>query len=135
MELKLNRDLFLKSLSHIQGIVEKKNTIPILANVLLDASNGKITISATDLDIIIIEVIKGEIITEGSTTTTAQVIYDLVRKLPSGSEILISQKTEGQLSLISAKSNFNLKCLPPKDFPITQDDVEEKLLQLVHQYF
>ncbi len=135
MELKLNRDLFLKSLSHIQGIVEKKNTIPILANVLLDASNGKITISATDLDIIIIEVIKGEIIKEGSTTTTAQVIYDLVRKLPSGSEILISQKTEGQLSLISAKSNFNLKCLPPKDFPITQDDVEGEALAISSSVF
>ena len=135
MELKLNRDLFLKSLSHIQGIVEKKNTIPILANVLLDATNGKITISATDLDIIIIEVIKGEIIKEGSTTTTAQVIYDLVRKLPSGSEILISQKTEGQLSLISAKSNFNLKCLPPKDFPITQDDVEGEALAISSSVF
>jgi len=123
MELKLNRDLFLKSLSHIQGIVEKKNTIPILSNVLLDARNEKITLSATDLDIIIIETIPGEVIQEGSTTTTAQVIYDLVRKLPAGSEILISLKSEGQLSLISAKSNFNLKCLSTKDFPVTQDDL------------
>jgi len=128
MELKFSRDTLLKSLSHIQGIVEKKNTIPILSNVLIEANTGKISISATDLDIIIVETVKGEIIKEGSTTTTAQVLYDIIRKLPPGSQVVLAQINEGQISLISGKSNFKLKCLPSKDFPQTQDDVETESL-------
>jgi len=135
MELKFNRDTLLKSLSHIQGIVEKKNTIPILSNVLIEANTGKIFISATDLDIIIVEAVKGEIIKEGSTTTSAQVFYDIIRKLPLGSQVVLRQINEGQISLISGKSDFKLKCLPSKDFPQTQDDVEAESLGIDSNLF
>jgi len=130
MELKFSRDTLLSSLSHIQGIVEKKNIIPILSNVLIEANAGKISISATDLDIIIVEAVKGEIIKEGSTTTTAQVFYDIIRKLPQGAQVVLTQINEGQISLTSGKSDFKLKCLPSKDFPKNQDDVEAESLEV-----
>ena len=110
MELKIDRDIFLKCLTHIQGVVEKKNTLPILANVLIEAFEDKIQISATDLDIVITEKINAEIIKEGSTTTTAQVLYDLVRKLPSGSNIHLNLQNDKRLKLTSGKSDFNLTC-------------------------
>ena len=88
MEFKIDRDVFLKSLAHVQGVVEKKNTLPILGNVLLEAHDGFLKITATDLDIIINEKLTCQTIKEGSTTTTAQVIYDIVRKLKTGSSIL-----------------------------------------------
>ena len=110
MELKIDRDIFLKCLTHIQGVVEKKNTLPILANVLIEAFEDKIQVSATDLDIVITEKINAEIIKEGSTTTTAQVLYDLVRKLPSGSNIHLNLQNDKRLKLTSGKSDFNLTC-------------------------
>ena len=130
MEIKIDRDVFLKSLTHIQGVVEKKNTLPILANVLIEAIQGKIQISATDLDIIITEKIDAEVIKEGSTTTTAQVLYDLVRKLPSGSKIHLNLHNDKRLKLTSGKSDFNLTCLSASEFPILEDSIESDFLEI-----
>ena len=130
MEIKIDRDIILKCLNHIQGVVEKKNTLPILANVLIEAFDNKIQISATDLDIIITEKIDAEVIKEGSTTTTAQVLYDLIRKLPSGSSIHLNLQNDKRLKLISGKSDFNLTCLPASEFPILEDSIESDYLEV-----
>lgn len=130
MEIKIDRDIFLKCLTHIQGVVEKKNTLPILANVLIEAFEDKIQVSATDLDIIITEKIDAEIIKQGSTTTTAQVLYDLVRKLPSGSNIHLNLQNDKRLKLISGKSDFNLTCLPASEFPILEDSIENDYVEV-----
>ena len=130
MEIKIDRNIILKCLTHIQGVVEKKNTLPILANVLIEAFDNKIQISATDLDIIITEKIDAEVIKEGSTTTTAQVLYDLVRKLPAGSNIHLNLQNDKRLKLISGKSDFNLTCLPASEFPILEDSIESDYLEI-----
>jgi len=130
MEIKIDRNVILKCLTHIQGVVEKKNTLPILANVLIEAFDNKIQISATDLDIIITEKIDAEVIKEGSTTTTAQVLYDLVRKLPAGSNIHLNLQNDKRLKLISGKSDFNLTCLPASEFPILEDSIESDYLEI-----
>ena len=134
MEIKIDRDIILKCLNHIQGVVEKKNTLPILANVLIEAFDNKIQISATDLDIIITEKIDAEVIKEGSTTTTAQVLYDLIRKLPAGSSIHLNLQNDKRLKLTSGKSDFNLTCLPASEFPILEDSIESDYLEVKSKY-
>ena len=82
MEFTVDRDIFLKTLSHANGIIEKKSTLPILSNVLIEAKNSKIKITATDLDIIYFEEISAEEIkAEGTTTTSSSILYDVLRKL------------------------------------------------------
>ena len=82
MEFSINRDTFLKSLGHATGIIEKKTTLPILSNVLINAKESKIKIISTDLDIIYFEEVMPEgIKKEGSTTTSASILYDILRKL------------------------------------------------------
>ena len=81
MQFIIKRDILLKSLNFVQGVVEKKNTLPILSNVLLSAKNGKLEVVATDLDIIFFDEINDvKIIAEGDTTTSANVLYDILRK-------------------------------------------------------
>ena len=80
MQFTINRDTFLKSLGHAQGIIEKKTTLPILSNILLEAKDSKIKITATDLDIVYSEEIPlQEIKSEGATTTSSSILYDILR--------------------------------------------------------
>ena len=86
MQFEVKRDILLKSLNFVQGIVEKKNTLPILSNVLLQLQDKKLSIIATDLDIIFFDEIEEvKIISEGSTTTSASILYDILRKISSNS--------------------------------------------------
>ena len=88
MQFVIKRDALLKSLTLVQGIIEKKNTLPILSNVLLDAKNGKLSINATDLDLIFYdEISEIKINKEGATTTSATILYDILRKISGNSEI------------------------------------------------
>ena len=101
MKFSVKRDLLLKSLNFVQGVVEKKNTLPILSNVLLEIKNNKLTILATDLDILFSDEISDlKILEEGSTTTSANVLYDILRKISSNSEIHFSLKSENKLCLL-----------------------------------
>ena len=110
MQFIVKRDILLKSLNFVQGIVEKKNTLPILSNVLLNLKNNKLEIVATDLDIVFYDEISDvKILKEGSTTTSANILYDILRKISSDSEVNFDLKTENKLSLKSANSDFNLK--------------------------
>ena len=127
MQFVVKRDTLLKSLNFVQGIVEKKNTLPILSNVLLQLKNKKLSIVATDLDIIFYDEIEDvRISTEGSTTTSASILYDILRKISSNSELSFDLKTKNKLSLKSENSDFNLLCLPTDNFPTFADEFKEK---------
>lgn len=119
MELNIQKSILFKALNHVQGVVEKRNTIPILSNVLLTATNSKLSLTATDLDIEIVETIEAEIITSGSVTVSAHTLYDIVRKLPDSTTIsLLFHSDNDRIEVKAGKSNFNLPCLPKDDFPL-----------------
>ena len=118
MKISVERDILLKSLNHIQSVVERRNTIPILSNVKIIANNEGISLTATDLDLEIIEKLdKANTAEEGQITTSAHTLYDIVRKLPEGSLLDITTKDNEKLELSCGKSNFELSTLPIEDFP------------------
>jgi len=125
MQFAVKRDVLLKSLNFVQGVVEKKNTLPILSNVLLQLKNKKLSIVATDLDIVFYDEISDvKIITEGSTTTSAAILFDILRKISSNSELNFDLKSQNKLSLKSENADFNLLCLPTDNFPTFADEFE-----------
>jgi DNA polymerase-3 subunit beta len=116
MKIIIDKSKLLKPLSHIQSVVERKNTIPILSNVIISANDDKLSLSATDMDIDILEKINCNVINSGSVTVTAHILYDIVRKLTDGSEVEI-EYNDGTASLTSNKSKFQLPVLPVEDYP------------------
>ena len=131
MQFVVKRDILLKSLNFVQGVVEKKNTLPILSNVLLQLKDNKLSIVATDLDIVFYnEISDVKIINEGSTTTSAAILYDILRKISSNSELNFDLKSENKLSLKSDSSDFNLLCLPTDNFPSFADEFEGQEIAL-----
>ena len=136
MQFVVKRDTLLKSLNFVQGVVEKKNTLPILSNVLLELKNNKLSIVATDLDIVFYDETNDvKILKEGSTTTSAAILYDILRKIPSNSELNFELKTENKLSLKSENSDFNLLCLPVDNFPTFTDEFEGKEIFIQNKKF
>ncbi len=136
MQFVVKRDKLLKSLNFVQGIVEKKNTLPILSNVLLQLRNKKLSIVATDLDIIFYdEISEVKILNEGSTTTSAAILYDILRKISSDSELNFDLKSENKLSLKSENADFNLLCLPTDNFPTFTDEFEGNEISLNNNRF
>ena len=126
MKFSVNQQDLQKSLNYCQGVIEKRSTLPILSNILLDASNSKLTITATDLDLIFINEIKNiEIHEEGKTTTTSSILYDIIRKLSSGKKINFSFSGENKLQLESDKSIYHLNCIASSEFPITDENFNE----------
>jgi DNA polymerase-3 subunit beta len=116
MKVTLERNHLLKSLSHVHRVVERRNTYPILANVLLKAGDGKLDLRATDLDIEVTESVPAMVQTPGTTTVPAHTLFEIVRKLADGAEARL--ETEGeQMLLSSGRSRFNLACLSPDSFP------------------
>ena len=125
MQFIIKRDVLLRSLALVQGIIERKNTLPILSNVMLDAKNGKLSIIATDLDLVFYdEISEIKINTEGATTTSASILYDILRKISGNSDIKFDLKNENKLNLLTDNSDFNLLCLPTDNFPNFVDDFE-----------
>jgi len=136
MQFVVKRDILLKSLNLVQGVVEKKNTLPILSNVLLQLKDNKLSIVATDLDIIFYdEISEVKIIKEGSTTTSAAILYDILRKISSNSDLNFDLKSENKLSLKSENSDFNLLCLPTDNFPSFADEFEGQEITLNNNRF
>ena len=136
MQFVVKRDILLKSLNFVQGVVEKKNTLPILSNVLLQLKDKKLSIVATDLDIIFYDEISNvKIINEGSTTTSAAILYDILRKISSDSELNFELKSENRLSLKSENADFNLLCLPTDNFPTFADEFEGREISLNNNRF
>ena len=142
MKFNINQQDLQQALNYCQGVIEKRSTLPILSNVLLNASNSKLLITATDLDLIFIHQIDNiEIIEEGKTTTTSSIMYDIVRKFSSGKKINLSLRDESKLQLESEKSIFNLNCISPSEFPLTDENFNQnefvinskKLLKLLNK--
>lgn len=118
MKTTIERAALLKSLNHVQSVVERRNTIPILSNVLLEAKDDQLSLTATDLDIEIVETIAATISQPGTITAPAHTLYDIVRKLPDGSQVEFTfNEDEGRLSVNAGRSRFALACLPKEDFP------------------
>jgi DNA polymerase III subunit beta len=118
MKVTVEQAALLKSLSRTTRVVEKRNTIPILSNVLLRADDGKLLLKATDLDIEVTESLAADISTSGAITVPAHVLHDIVRKLPDGAQVsLETSGDDSQLVLRSGRSRFTLQALSQVDFP------------------
>jgi DNA polymerase III subunit beta len=119
MKLTIERAALLKSLAHVQSVVERRTTIPILSNVKLEGRGGLLSLNATDMDLDIIEAVPADVVRPGATTAPAHTFYEIVRKLPDGSQVEIEHDSESsQLTLRSGRSKFSLACLPVEDFPV-----------------
>src|SRR6478609_1169827 len=118
MKVTVERAALLKSIGHVHRVVERRNTIPILANLLIRAEKGKLGLKATDLDLEVVESIPAEVSPGGATTVPAHMIYDIVPKLPEGAQIVLdSSGDRASLTIRAGKSRFSLQTLPESDFP------------------
>ncbi|MCT8999151.1 DNA polymerase III subunit beta [Chelativorans intermedius] len=118
MRVVLERSNLLKSLGHVHRVVERRNTIPILSNVLLSADGASLEMKATDLDLEVTEAAPANVEQAGATTVPAHLLYDIVRKLPDGAEVMLKMDESGNaMSVVSGRSSFRLQCLPQADFP------------------
>lgn len=118
MKVTIERAVLLKSLGHVQSVVERRNTIPILSNVLIEArEDGSIRLMATDLDLQVDESVPATVSQPGATTVSAHTLFDIVRKLPEGSQVELTA-AEGKMQIVAGRSRFNLSTLPRDDFPV-----------------
>ena len=119
MKLTIDRAALIRTLGHVQNVVERRNTIPILGNVLLSAEDGALKFAATDLDLEITETVSADIESGGSATAPAHTLYEIVRKLPEGAEVEISMTSgDPRLQIKAGRSQFSLPSLSPSDFPV-----------------
>jgi DNA polymerase-3 subunit beta len=118
MKLKADRATLLKALAHIQSVAEKRNTIPILANVLIAVREGRLSFTATDMEIAVVEDVAASTSRNGATTAPAATLYDIVRKLPEGAEVELDHPGgDAQLALRAGRFATSLLVLPVEDFP------------------
>ncbi len=118
MKLTIERAALLKSLSHVQSIVERRNTIAILSNVLLEAKGDSLSLTASDLDMEVVEQVGAQVSREGATTAPAHTMHDIVRKLPDGAQVdLDFAAVDQRLTISAGQATFTLACLPREDFP------------------
>ena len=126
MKFSVNQQDLQKALNYCQGVIEKRSTLPILSNILMNAEKSNLTLTATDLDLIFIHKIENvEVEKEGKTTTTSSTIYDIIRKLSSGKKINLTLTDTSKLHLESEKSIFNLNCMSSSEFPLTDENFNE----------
>lgn len=118
MKLVIERAVLIKALAPIQSVVERRGTIPILSNVKLEANNGELSLTATDMEIAIVERVKAEVGDKGATTVPAHMFWEIVRKLPDGSNVELKLNDAGKLSIKAGQSKFSLAALPVDDFPV-----------------
>ena len=116
MKLPIDLTSLLRPLGHVQSVVERRNTIPILANVVLATKDGVLSMTATDMDMDISTEVGCSVGTEGTTTVSAHMLYDIARKLPDGAEVELSV-ADGHAMISAGRSNFRLPTLPVEDFP------------------
>ena len=119
MKLTIERSALLRALGHVQSVVERRNTIPILSNVLIRAEDGKLALSATDMDIEMVASAASQNARKGATTVPAHTLYDIIRKLREGAQVeLDAGGDKAAMTLRSGRSTFTLACLPPEDYPL-----------------
>ncbi len=118
MKATIERATLLKSLSHVQSVVERRNTIPILSNVLIEGrDDGSLRLMATDLDLQVDESVPANVSQPGATTVSAHTLFDIVRKLPEGAQVELSA-ANGKMQVNAGRARFNLSTLPRDDFPV-----------------
>lgn len=118
MKATVERATLLKSLGHVQSVVERRNTIPILSNVLIEADgSGSIKLTATDLDLQVVETFAAKVETPGATTVSAHTLFEIARKLPEGSEVQMNA-ADGRMAVNAGRARFSLATLPRDDFPM-----------------
>jgi DNA polymerase-3 subunit beta len=118
MKITVERAELLKALSHMHRVVERRNTIPILANVLLRAEKSALLLKATDLDLEVTDTVAAEVSPGGATTVPAHMFYEIVRKLPEGSQVALETAGDrATLEIRAGRSRFTLQTLPEADFP------------------
>jgi DNA polymerase-3 subunit beta len=117
MKFKADRATLMKSLAHVQNVVEKRNTIPILANVLLSVRDGRLTIAATDLEIALVEEVPAQTFRDGAITVPAATLYEIVRRQPENVEIELEYAGESQLALRAGRYSTQLVALGVDEFP------------------
>ncbi|WP_375427271.1 DNA polymerase III subunit beta [uncultured Sphingomonas sp.] len=117
MKATIERATLLKGLSHVQSVVERRNTIPILSNVLLDARDGALRMMATDLDLQINESVAADVDQPGAITVSAHTLFDIARKLPEGSQVQLAA-ADGRMTIMAGRARFSLGTLPRDDFPV-----------------
>ena len=126
MKFSIDRSALLIALQHVHSVVERRNTIPILSNVLIEAKEDGVYLTSTDMDITVIEKVdlgESEVTQLGTTTTSAQMLYDIVRKLPDNIKVEFLSEKNDRLGIKASSSSFSLNCLPSEDFPsIAQED-------------
>ena len=119
MKVSIERSDLLKAMNRAQGVVERRNTIPILANVLIEAEEGAMSFRATDLDLEVVDKITATVERPGATTVGAHTLHEIVRKLPDGAQVQLSDDgTSGRLEVVAGRSHFSLATLPREDFPV-----------------
>lgn len=119
MKFSIERAALLKAVSQAQSVVERRNTIPILANVLIEAEGSDVSFRATDLDIEVVDKVGAQVERAGATTVSATMLHEIVRKLPDGALINITADiAAGRLTVEAGRSNFSLATLPREDFPV-----------------
>jgi DNA polymerase-3 subunit beta len=119
MKATIERATLLRCLSHVQSVVERRNTIPILSNVLIDAdAGGSVRVMATDLDLQVVETMSASSVDQpGAITVSAHLLFDIARKLPDGSQVSLTTN-DNRLEVKAGRSNFKLPTLPRDDFPV-----------------
>src|SRR4051812_19701271 len=121
MKATIERATLLRSLGHVQSVVERRNTIPILSNVLIEASeDGGIRLMATDLDLQVVHTVEANVSQPGATTDSAHTLFEIARKLPEGSQVELGA-AEGKMQVHAGRARFNLSTLPRDDFPATAE--------------
>ncbi len=142
MKFSVNQKDLQQSLGYCQGVIEKRSTLPILSNVMLEANGSSLKITATDLDLIFItEISNVEVREEGKTTTSSSIMYDIIRKFSAGKKINFNLASENKIQVESEKSVFNLNCIGASEFPITEANFNQdefiinskKLLKLMNK--
>jgi DNA polymerase-3 subunit beta len=119
MKLSMERSALLRAMSRAQSVVERRNTIPILGNVLIEADGEQVSFRATDLDIEVVDRARAMVGRAGATTVPAHMLHEIVRKLPDGAMVeLADDGLAGRLEVRAGRSHFSLATLPREDFPI-----------------
>ena len=136
MKFSISQKDLQESLGFCQNVIERRSTLPILSNVLIEAKNKILRITATDLDMIFVHNISNvEIIEEGETTTNSSIMHDIVRKFSAGKKINVEKISDSKLQLESEKSLFKLNCIDAKEFPLSEDDQSGETTTLNSQSF
>ena len=122
IKFSVERAQLLRALSHVQSVVEKRSTVPVLSNVKLEIEGDNLRLTATDTEISITETIPVKANAKGATTLPAQVLYDIIRKLPEGSDVEFNETKQGQVEVKSGRSKFKLLSLPIDTFPALESN-------------